>query len=191
MKSIDLKLSSEFIEKFQKIAVNVLVVLLMIAGAKIRFSVGDIPITLQTVVVYGSGLLLNWRSASGAQIVYLLTGLVFPVFAGDGFGIGYLFGRNSSGYLLAFPVVAGLIGFLSQINRTLFWRWLSVQAGSIVLFASGVIWLHYSLNSSVWLATLQKGWLSLIPVDQFKILLTVLACHFVLMGQKTKSRVEE
>lgn len=188
MKSADQKTSSLSILTASKIAVVVLVVLLMIAGAKTRFSVGDIPITLQTVVVYGSGLLLNWQIAGVAQIVYLLTGLVFPVFAGDGFGIGYLFGRNSSGYLLAFPVVAGLIGYLSKIQRTLFWRWLSVQAGSIVLFTSGVIWLHFSMGSADWLTTIQKGWLSLIPADQFKILLTVFACHFLLIALNIKKQ---
>ncbi len=78
--------------------------ILTVLGAQVRIYLWEVPFTLQTVAVYGSGLYLGWRNGAAAQVLYLLLGLVFPVYAGDGYGAQYLFSAVSAGYLFGFPV---------------------------------------------------------------------------------------
>ena len=70
--------------------------LLAILGAQVRIYLWEVPITLQTLAVYGSGLFLGWRNGTLSMLLYLTLGLFFPVFAGDGYGPAYLFGAASA-----------------------------------------------------------------------------------------------
>ena len=83
--------------------------LLTALGAQVRIYLWEVPITMQTLFVYGSGLYLGWRGGGLAMLLYLALGLFFPVYAGDGFGPAYLFGAVSAGYLLAMPLSAAVI----------------------------------------------------------------------------------
>lgn len=73
-----------------------------------------VPITLQTLAVYLTGLVLGGRRGFLAVALYLVVGLVgLPIFSGFRGGIGVLAGP-SAGYLIGFPVAAlcaGLIGY--------------------------------------------------------------------------------
>lgn len=144
--------------------------LLTVLGAQVRIYLWEVPFTLQTAAVYGSGLYLGWRGGLLAQILYLTFGLFLPVFAGDGFGPAYLFGAVSAGYLLAFPLSAALIGALSKRWNTLPGSTLALVAGSLVVFTGGVLWLHVAAGHATWLESIEKGWLRFIPVDLAKIL---------------------
>jgi biotin transport system substrate-specific component len=132
----------------------------------------ELPFTLQTVAVYCSGLLLSPPFAFLSQLLYLVSGLFFPVFAGDGYGIDYLFNTFGSGYLLSFPIVAGVVAVLS-ISQNYFRKWLALQTGSIVLFASGVLGLSILLTDRTWQDLIIKGWLNWVPLDQMKILISL------------------
>ena len=46
-------------------------------GAQFRLYLWEVPFTLQTLAVYGSGLYLGWRNGLLAQGLYLLVGLFF------------------------------------------------------------------------------------------------------------------
>ena len=74
-----------------------------------RIYLWEVPFTLQTLVVYGSGLYLGWRNGFLSMLLYLMLGFFFPVFAGDTFGPAYLFGAVTAGYLLAYPISAAVI----------------------------------------------------------------------------------
>ena len=100
-----------------------------------------VPITLQTLAVALTAMILGpWRGLAATSL-YLLIGLAgLPVFAGGASGLGVL-ARPSAGYLLAFPLAALLIGFLSRrvVLRTqsrggLRWGllFLAGMAGSVV-----------------------------------------------------------
>jgi biotin transport system substrate-specific component len=124
--------------------------------------------------VYGSGLFLGWRNGLLAQILYLALGLFFPVFAGDGFGAAYIFAAASGGYLLAFPIVAALVGRLSSSWNGTLGTVLCLVAGSLALFSIGTVWLHYVADHATWIESFDKGWFRFIPADLAKILFVVL-----------------
>lgn len=153
--------------------------LLTILGAQVSIPIWEVPFTLQTVAVYGSGLFLAWHWAALSQIIYLGLGLFLPVFAGDGSGSIYLFSRLSSGYLLSFPFVAALVSLLANRIPTGWGRWLSLQAGSILLFLCGSTWLFIKLQTGSPIKAAQIGWVNYIPVDQLKIGLTLLVFYLV------------
>ena len=144
--------------------------LLTVLGAQVRIYLWEVPITMQTLFVYGSGLYLGWRGGGLAMLLYLTLGLFFPVYAGDGFGPAYLFGAVSAGYLLGMPLAAAVIGRLSRRWNALTGSMLSVMAGSAVLFTAGVIGLHFAADHATWFESIDKGWLRFVVFDLAKIL---------------------
>src|SRR6266446_1660005 len=82
-----------------------------------------VPLTLQNVGVLLVGLMLGSRRGFAALVLYLAEGAAgLPVFnpTGPG-GIAQLMGPTG-GYLLAYPLVAGLAGFLIERGRKTFAR---------------------------------------------------------------------
>ena len=136
-----------------------------------RIYLWEVPFTLQTLAVYGSGLYLGWRGGLLSQLLYIAIGMFFPVFAGEGYGFAYIVAAASTGYLLAWPLSAAVIGLLSKKWNSLTGSSLSMLAGSICMFTLGVIWLHYAAGHATWLESIDKGWLRFIPVDLAKIIL--------------------
>ncbi|MEM1271599.1 MAG: biotin transporter BioY [Bacteroidota bacterium] len=143
--------------------------LLTVAGAQVKLYLWEVPFTLQTAAVYGSGLFLGWRNGMLAQVLYLTLGLFLPVFAGDGFGPAYLFAAASAGYLIAFPFVAALVGWASQQWTGFVGSILALLCGSAVLFTFGVTWLHEVAGHATWFESIDKGWLRFIPMDLAKL----------------------
>ncbi|MDE2956023.1 MAG: biotin transporter BioY [Bacteroidota bacterium] len=141
------------------------------AGAKIHLYLWEVPLTLQTVFVYGSGLFLGTRNACLSMLLYLGLGLFLPVFAGQGHGLAYVMGAVSGGYLLGMPLAALVIGYLSGRWTSYVGSILSTFAGSLVLFTCGVIWLHYAAGHATWWQSLDAGWLRFVGFDAIKVLL--------------------
>ncbi len=156
-------------------AVQVLAVvtfaLLTAAGAQVRVYVWEVPFSLQTLFVYGSGLFLGWRNGMLAQLLYVALGLFLPVYAGEGFGLAYFYAAASAGYLLAYPLAAAATGYASKRLNTLPGSVLAMGVGSGGLFTGGVVWLHYAAGHVTWAESLMKGWIAFIPMDLAKILL--------------------
>lgn len=97
-----------------------------------------VQLTLQTLAIALTGMLLGPTRGFAAVALYVLVGLAgLPVLAGFSGGVGVLAGP-SAGYLLAFPLAAGLIGLLSTIivRRTVHvrgpWLFAAGLAGSVV-----------------------------------------------------------
>ena len=145
--------------------------LLTAAGAQIRLYLWEVPFSMQTLVVFGSGLFLGWRNGLLAQLLYLIVGLFAPVYAGDAYGPAYLFGAASAGYLLAYPFTAAVVGWLSKRWNSLSGSALAMMIGSIVFFTSGVVWLHHAAGHSTWLESIDRGFLRFIPIELAKIVL--------------------
>jgi len=143
-------------------------------GAQVQIYVWEVPFTLQTLAVYGSGLFLGWRNGLLAQVLYLVVGLFLPVYAGGESGPAILFFGVTAGYLFGFPVAAAVSGALSKRWNGLSGSVLSLLVGSICLFTCGVIWLHFFADHATWFESIDKGWLRFIPVDFAKVLLVSL-----------------
>jgi len=110
-----------------------------------------VPLTLANFGVLLVGLSLGSKRGFAAAALYLSWGAMgLPVFspipAGVG-GLAQLFGPTG-GYLLAYPVVAFLAGWLSERGAASFMR--NIFAGTlaeVVLFASGTAWLQIVTGS--------------------------------------------
>jgi biotin transport system substrate-specific component len=102
-----------------------------------------VPLTLQNFGVLLVGLTLGSRRGFAALTLYLVEGAVgMPVFNPAGLGgVSQLLGPTG-GYLLAYPFVAALAGWIMDRGKTSFAR--AAVAGmlaEVVLFAGGISWL--------------------------------------------------
>lgn len=80
----------------------------------IPLGAAGVPLTLQTLAVFLTGLVLGGTRGLLAVALYVLVGLIgVPVFAGFRGGLGVLAGP-SAGYILAFPFAAAAVGYVAQ-----------------------------------------------------------------------------
>ncbi len=140
-------------------------------GAQVRIYLWEIPITLQTLFVYGSGLVLGARNGFLSMLLYLLLGMFLPVYAGSGHGLMYLTTAVSAGYLFGMPLSAYVTGLLGRRKTDLFGGVIAVAAGSVVLFTCGVLWLHFAAEHESWWYTIEVGWLRFVGFDAAKVLI--------------------
>lgn len=102
-----------------------------------------VPLTVANFGVLLVGLTLGSRRGAAALLLYLAQGAAgLPVFnpAGAG-GAAQLFGPTG-GYLLAYPAVAFVAGWIAERGRRNFARLaLAAVAGEALLFAGGLGWL--------------------------------------------------
>jgi len=112
------------------------------AAARLEIPHEPVPFTLQTMIVLLSGAFLGPRNGAISQLAYLLAGVLgAPVFAGPAAGLAKLLGPTG-GYLLAFPVAAGIAGYLLRQRRSLLWTMGGMAAALVVVFATGTIHLY-------------------------------------------------
>jgi biotin transport system substrate-specific component len=144
-----------------------------------------VPLTLQTFAVLFTGALLGaWRGASSTAL-YLLIGIVgFPVFAaGDdgvhrsglgtiiGFGEGGVVLGATGGYLVAFLLASGLVGWLAERgwDRRFVTSIAAMVAGTVLIYAVGVVWLSIAIGVDIPQA-LEFGLYPFLPGDIVKLL---------------------
>ena len=108
-----------------------------------------VPLTLQNFGVLLVGLTLGSRRGFAALTLYLVEGAVgMPVFNPAGLGgVAQLLGPTG-GYLLAYPFVAALAGWIMERGKKTFAR-ASVASllAEVALFASGISWLFTFTHS--------------------------------------------
>jgi biotin transport system substrate-specific component len=98
-----------------------------------------VPMTLQPLAVLVVGGLLGFTGGVSALVLYLALGaLGFPVFAAGGSGLPHLIGPTG-GYLLAFPVAAGVTGALVRpAPASVFRVLLACALGMVEIHVGGV-----------------------------------------------------
>ena len=108
-----------------------------------------VPLTLQNLGVLLVGLTLGSRRGFAALLLYLIEGASgMPVFnpAGPG-GVAQLLGPTG-GFLLVYPFVAAVAGWIFEQGRKTFARAaFSGLIAELVLFAGGLSWLAVLTNS--------------------------------------------
>ena len=110
-----------------------------------------VPLTLQNFGVLLVGLALGPRRAFAALVLYLAEGLVgMPVFnpTGPG-GIAQLLGPTG-GFLLAYPLIAGIAGWVFQVKnekKSFARAAIACVLGEIFLFVCGLSWLAVLTHS--------------------------------------------
>lgn len=81
----------------------------------IKTGVG-VPYSLQTFGVLLAGAVLGPLRGFLTVVLYLVAGLVLPIYSGGASGVSHYSGVTA-GYLVAFPLAAALCGFLVYRNR--------------------------------------------------------------------------
>jgi biotin transport system substrate-specific component len=108
-----------------------------------------VPLTVQNFAVLLVGLLLGSRRGFAALALYLAEGAAgLPVFnpMGPG-GIAQILGVTG-GYLLVYPFVAALAGFVFERGRKTFARAaIGCLLAEILLFVGGLSWLYLWTHS--------------------------------------------
>jgi biotin transport system substrate-specific component len=108
-----------------------------------------VPLTLQNLAVLLVGLSLGSRRGFLAMTLYLVEGASgLPVFSPTGpGGIAHLIGLTG-GYLIAYPFVAALAGYIFERGQQSFARaFVASLAGELLLFAGGLSWLFVLTHS--------------------------------------------
>ena len=117
---------------------------LLTLSAKVQVPFYPVPMTMQTLVVLLIGMAFGARLGAATVALYLAEGAVgLPVFAGTpekGIGLAYMMGPTG-GYLLGFVLAAAVAGWIVERRRDAAGLALAVVAGSIAIYAPGVLWL--------------------------------------------------
>jgi biotin transport system substrate-specific component len=140
--------------------------------------VGPVPFTLQVFFVLLAGFVLGPRLGALSMVLYLLLGLVAPVYAGGLSGIAALVGPTG-GYIVGFvlsPLVTGLAR--RRLSKTGTLSLFALGTGALIpIYGLGAAWLAVSLHSVSYHVILWGGVLQFVPLDLVKTLAAALAAR--------------
>jgi biotin transport system substrate-specific component len=159
-------------------------VLLVCAGAgliaasaqiSIKLPFTPVPITGQTFSVLLVGASLGAYRGGASALLYVVLGLFFPVYAGGNEGWDVIVGA-SGGYLVSYPFVAALTGYLAEKrwDRRFSSAVGAMLTGNVVIYLFGLPWLAVVLNTNLE-KTLELGLYPFVPGDTFKLYLAAAA----------------
>jgi len=151
----------------------------------ITLPVIPVPITAQTLGVMLAGSILGaWRGGLALLLFIALVAAGLPVLSGGRGGLGVLLFSPSAGFLLAFPVAAFVIGWLTErvwrrfdIARAFL---INVVGGVGVVYAVGIPGV--ALIGDLSLVQAAAGSAVFIPGDLIKAGIAALAAVFVRRG---------
>jgi biotin transport system substrate-specific component len=162
------------------------------AQVSIPVPFSPVPMTLQPLAVLAVGGLLGGAAGMGALLLYLAMGIAgLPVFAGGAAGVVHLVGPTG-GYLLAFPVAAGVTGALARpamvgpdglTTRAVLRVLLACAVGMVIIHIGGVAQLAL-LGGNPSLA-LRVGFVPFLTGDLLKVGLA--AALILAAGPKIRS----
>ena len=152
------------------------------AQVAVPVPLSPVPMTLQPLAVLAVGGLLGAAGGIAALVTYLALGILgLPVFAGGSSGVVHLLGPTG-GYLLAFPLAAGLVGaFVGRASGTL--RVLGACAlGMVLIHLGGVAQL--ALLGGDPAAAFRVGFVPFLTGDLLKVGLAAA----VILGLRPRAR---
>lgn len=114
-----------------------------------------VPITMQTFAVTMIGALYGWRFGALTVLAWLGEAMLgFPVLASGSGGIAPFMGPTA-GYLVSFPIMAALVGWLAERGWTgdrVIRSFLAHFAANVLCLAMGGAWLAGLIGA-------EKGWM--------------------------------
>src|SRR5580700_9784954 len=142
----EISTSDRMLEVARQIAIVVAASLFVAVCARVTLPLPltPVPLTLQNLGVLLVGLMLGPRRGFVALALYLAEGMMgLPVFTPTGLGgLARLVGPTG-GFLLAFPFVAGIAGWIMESGNKSFVRAaIAATVAEIALFAAGISWLY-------------------------------------------------
>src|SRR6476661_138711 len=150
---------------------------LIAASAQVSFKLPftPVPITGQTFSVLLVGAALGTVRGAASSLLYVLAGLLLPVYAAGGEGWDVITSA-SGGYLVSYPLVAALTGRLAERrwDRRFSSAVGAMLTGNVVIYLVGLPWLAVVLNTNLE-KTLELGLYPFVPGDTFKLYLAAAA----------------
>jgi biotin transport system substrate-specific component len=122
--------------------------LLMWVSAKIKVPFYPVPMTLQTLALFGIAAAFGMRLGVATIALYLIEGaLGLPVFAGTpekGIGLAYMAGPTG-GYLASYIFAAAIVGYAVDrgLGRNPFKLFGGMLVAEVVILGFGMAWLAY------------------------------------------------
>jgi biotin transport system substrate-specific component len=166
-----------FLAKQTAIVIGASAVIAVCARLVLPLPFTPVPLTLANFGVLLVGLSLGSRRGFAAAALYLAWGAIgLPVFSPVGVGgIAQLLGPTG-GYLLAYPAVSFIAGWLSERGTASFTRnLLAGTVAEIVLFAAGLAWLQIMTGS--WQRALAFGLAPFVFAEVMKVMLSAAAAR--------------
>ncbi|SOC35233.1 biotin transport system substrate-specific component [Rhizobium subbaraonis] len=121
--------------------------LVLALASRISVPMVPVPITMQTFAVTMIGALYGWRLGTVTVLAWLGEAMVgLPVLAGGAGGIAP-FAGPTAGYLVAFPLMAAMVGWLAERG----WTGARLVRSFAAHFAANIFCL---VLGGAWLATL-------------------------------------
>ncbi|QGG89675.1 biotin transporter BioY [Agrobacterium sp. MA01] len=124
-------------------------------ASQISVPMVPVPITMQTFALTMIGVLYGWRLGVLTVLAWLGEAMMgLPVLANGGGGLAPFVGPTA-GYLVAFPIIAALAGYLANKGWTgshVVKSFLAHFAANILCLAIGGAWLAYLIGAEKGLA---------------------------------------
>jgi biotin transport system substrate-specific component len=150
---------------------------LISGAAQIAFHIPGtpVPVTGQTFAVLLVGASLGSARGGSSAMLYLVLGLIAPVYASGHEGWSIITG-SSGGYLVSYPIVAALTGYLAERrwDRKFSSAVGAMLTGNVVIYLIALPWLAVVLNTD-FEKTMQYGLYPFIPGDMLKLYLAAAA----------------
>lgn len=118
-------------------------------ASQISVPMVPVPITMQTFAITMIGVLYGWRLGALTVLAWLGEAMMgLPVLANGGGGLAPFVGPTA-GYLVAFPIIAALAGYLASKGWTgshVVKSFLAHLSANILCLAIGGAWLGYLIG---------------------------------------------
>jgi biotin transport system substrate-specific component len=129
-------------------------------GAQISFHIpgSPVPVTAQTLAVVLAGATLGtWRGLA-SQVLYVLLGLMLPLYAGGTSGPGVVWSVDG-GYLFGFILAAGLVGWAAEhgADRRPLLAFATFALGQLAVYGIGIPWFKAFDSSLSWGTVIHEG----------------------------------
>jgi biotin transport system substrate-specific component len=151
----------------------------IVADFRITLATSPVPITGQTFGVLLVGGALGLRRGVSSVGLYILMGLLLPVYAGGGSGIDTFVSRQdgsfvlgaTGGYLVGFLAAAAITGRLAEMgwDRNTLGAIAAMLIGNVAIYLVGVPWLAVALGVDLPTA-IALGLTPFIVIDAIKLL---------------------
>ena len=132
--------------------------------------ISSVPITLASLIIFIISGIFKPKITTFSVLAYVFIGIVgVPVFSSFTGGFHVIFGA-SGGYILAYPIVAFLISYLTtKFNGKIIYP-ISFILGTLVLYAFGTIWYMVILKTNLY-ASLTICVVPFLIIDAIKIII--------------------
>ncbi|MBB3425038.1 biotin transport system substrate-specific component [Rhizobium sp. BK312] len=129
--------------------------LILALASRISVPMVPVPITMQTFAITMIGALYGWRLGAVTVLAWLGEAAIgFPVLAGGAGGVAPFMGPTA-GYLVSFPIIAALVGWLAErgwSGNRIVRSFIAHLSANILCLAIGGAWLAALIGA-------EKGWL--------------------------------